>query len=228
MRFRLVHFLILASCLFVSVCGHADRVEKRSRDLILPNQIVPVKQSIVNPALGAAGAILDDHAGNTSAAAVSVTSGITQPDVPRAVSITSGGTTNDVAACTITVSGTSIRNDSISEDFTFTANEAATKTGTKAFKTITQVAFPASCEDSPFGATWDVNTTDKLGLKHCLAAAGHLIMSVFDGAYEATRATVAADADEVEKNTADINGTLDGAKDLDLFYFQNYRCLRRR
>lgn len=199
-------------------------VERRSMDIKLPGQVMVEKQVIPTPAVGASGAILSGHAGPTSAAARVVTTGISQPDVPRAISIASGGTTADVAACVITVTGKNILGRSISETFTFTANESATKTGSKAFKSISSVSWPASCEDSPYGATWNVNTTDKLGLKACMDKSGHLLMTTYDGAYENTRATAVADADEVEKNTVDPNGTLDDAKDIEAFFFQNFRC----
>jgi len=90
-----------------------------------------------------------------------------------------------------------------------------------AFASVTSIVFPI--QDGP-NALYDVGVIDVLGMKRCMNYAGHLLFSTFDGAYESTRATVTADADEVEKNTVDINGTLDGAKDIELFFFQNFRC----
>lgn len=223
MKLRKEIFAFILGFVLITVAAHAA-VERREFDLKLPSQQQVEKQTIPAPALGASGAVLNDNAGNTSAAAVLVSSGFTQPDVPRAISITPGGTTADVAACTITVTGKNIQNQTISDTFAFAANASTVTTGTKAFKSITSVSFPAACEDSPFGATWDVDTTDKLGLRRCMDKAGHALMTTFAGAYETTRATVTADNDEVEKNTVDPNGTLDATKDLEVFYFQNFRC----
>jgi hypothetical protein len=200
------------------------RVERRDSDLKLPTQQMVEKQTITDADLGAAGAVLDDHAGPASAAAVTVSTGFTQPDVPRVLSITPAGTTTDVEACTVTVTGKNIQNQTITDTFAFLANASTATTGTKAFKSITSAAWPANCESGGFAATWDIDTTDKLGLSKCMDQAGHVVMAVFNGAYETTRPTCSADADEVEKNFCDINGTLDGSKDAELFFFQNFRC----
>jgi len=214
---------IIAACAFLPQTGFG-RVERRDSDLKLPTQALLEKQTITTPALGASGAILNDHAGPTSAAAVTVSTGFTQPDVPRAISITPGGTTTDVESCTVTVTGKNIQNATITETFAFAANASTATVGTKAFKSISSAAWPANCESGGFAATWDIDTTDKLGLSKCVDKAGFVLAAVFNGAYETTRPTCTADADEVEKNVCDINGTLDGAKDVDLFYVQNFRC----
>jgi len=214
---------IALACAVLPRVGYG-RVERRDHDLKLPTQQMVEKQTITTPALGAAGAVLDDHAGPTSTAAVTVSSGFTQPDVPRVLSITPGGTTTDVESCTVTVTGTNIQGATITDTFAFAANASTATLGTKAFRTVSSAAWPANCESGGFAATWDIDTTDKLGLSKCLDQAGYVLMAVFNGAYEATRPTCSADADEVEKNFCDINGTLDGAKNVDLFYFQNFRC----
>ncbi len=199
-------------------------VERRSLDMKLPSQQMIEKQSINDAAVAAAGAVLDDHAGPTSAAALTISSGFTQPDVPRVVSITPAGTTGDVEACTVTVTGTNIYNQTITDTFAFLANASTATVGVKAFKSITSAAFPASCESGAFAATWDIDTTDKLGMNKCLNLAGHVVFTVFDGAFETTRASVVVDVDEVEKNTVDPNGTLNDAKDVEVYFFQNFRC----
>lgn len=219
------NFLVLIAALSVSfpTNGYAA-IERRDLDLKLPSQQQVEKQTITNPALGTATYVLSGHAGPTSAAALTLSSGFTQPDVPRALSITPGGTTGDVEACTVTVTGKNIQNQTITEDFAFLANASTVTTGTKAFKSITSATWPANCESGGFAATWSIGATDKLGLSKCMNAAGHVLMTTFNSAYETTRPTCVADADEVEKNTCDINGTLDGAKSAEIFFFQNFRC----
>lgn len=183
------------------------------------------KQTITDPAAAGTNEVLDANAGNTSAAAATVTTLAAQPDVPRNLVITPGSTTADVAACDVVVNGTDFHGDSISETFTFAENASTATTGSYAFKSVTSIVFPAACEDTPFGATWSVGYGEKLGLKRCMDYAGHLIQSTVGGAYESTRATVVADADEIEKNTIDFNGTMNGANDFEVFFIQNFRCL---
>jgi hypothetical protein len=87
---------------------------------------------------------------------------------------------------------------------------------------MTSIALPAACEDSPYGATWSVGFGEKLGLKRCLGQAGHVVMSTVAGAFESTRPTIANDTANIEGNTADFNGTMDGSNDFEIFFFQNY------
>jgi hypothetical protein len=204
--------------------AQASNVKRYFNEAKFPNQALLNKQSILNPVAAGTIYVVGFNDGPTSAAAASLTSGLTSPDVPRNLRIAPTGTTADVAACVITVSGTNILGSTITETFTFLENASTEVVGSKAFKTVTSIAFPASCEDSPYGATWTVGIGEKLGLNRCLDSAGHLVFSTVSGAYESTRATVTADADEVEKNVADFNGTMDGSADFESFMVQNYRC----
>lgn len=216
-------FLILS--LLIPSIAHAY-VAPQYRDIKLATQAMLERQNINDAAVGADDGIENDHAGPTSAAALTISSGFdAQPDVARNIRITPTGTTTDVESCVITVSGTNIKGASISETFTFAANASTVVAGAKAFKTVSSVAFPADCESGGFAATWDIGWGDALGLKNCLDSAGDVAWAVFDNAYESTRPTCVADADEVEKNTCDINGTLNDAKDIKLYYVQNFRCL---
>jgi hypothetical protein len=201
--------------------------DRQRRDIKLPTQQMIEKQTITNPAAAGTNEVLVDEDGPSSAAAATVSTFVAQPDVPRNLVMTPTGTTADVAACDVVVNGTNIAGVSISETFTFAENASSATTGSKAFSTVTSVVFPASCEDSPYGATWDIGYGEKLGLKRCLGAAGHLLFSTVAGAYESTRATMAIDVDDVEGNTADFDGTMNGSNDFEIFFFQNFNssCL---
>jgi hypothetical protein len=118
--------------------------------------------------------------------------------VPRNITVTPGGTTADVAAGNITVTGTNFYNEVITEDIAILANASTIVSGAKAFKTVTSVVFPI--QDGA-GATYTIGVGDVLGLKNCLDSAGDVAWAVFNNAYEGTRPTCVADADEVEKNT---------------------------
>lgn len=214
-------FLIL----FFTVCASdAAPVRRLWQDVKLPTQAVMEVQAITNPSVADTTGVLNASTGATSAAAVTVTSGLTNPDVPRNLVITPGATTADVAACTITVTGTNIFDRTITETFAFLDNASTATTGTKAFKTVTSVAFPASCEDSPYTATWSIGRGEKIGLKRCMAQKGDFMQSSKDGTIEATQPTCVADTDEVEKNTCDVNGTMDGTADWKFFFVQNFGC----
>jgi hypothetical protein len=146
---------------------------------------------------------------------------VAQPDVPRNITVTTGGTTADCKAANVTVSGTNFYGAAISEALAIADNQAGSTSGAKAFKTVTSVSIPA--QDGA-GCTYSVGVGDVLGLKSCMKQAGDVAWAVFDGAYEATRPTCLADASHVESNTCDINGTLNGSKNVDLYYVQNFAC----
>ena len=157
---------------------------------------------------GVASATDGVHAAITgSASAVTtVTTAITSPPYPRNLIITPGGTTGDVAACNITVTGTNIADELITEDFAFLANATGATTGTKAFKTVTGISIP---QQDGAGATFTVGFGELLGLPIMLAEKT-LVFALDDG-FIMTAPALTVDADEIEKNIIDINGSLDGS-----------------
>lgn len=217
--------LTIVALVAASTGAQASPYLRQFRDIKLPTQKVMELQTITNPIVATANRILTTNAGPTSAAALNITSFTAQPDVPRNITITPTGTTTDVESCVITITGTNFFGRSITDTITFAANANALVAGTKAFKTVTNVAFPADCESGGFAATWTIGVGEKLGAKRCMASPGHLVFSTIDGAYEATRATVTADSNEVEKNTFDFNGTMDGTSDFEAFFVQNFGCM---
>lgn len=217
--------LILALIgLFVTELLYAAPVSIFRRDAKFPTQRGTETQSWTNPAAASATLLATAHAGATSAAVATVTSFSTQPGEARNIAIDPGGTTGDVENCTIVVAGTNYSGASISEDFAFLANATDAVVGSKAFRTVTSVTFPANCESGSFGATWDIGTGSKLGLKNCLTYAGDFFFSLLNGAKEATAPTLVVDADEMEKNTVTFNGALDASNDFVLYFMQNFVC----
>lgn len=195
------------------------------RDLKPASQVMLERQDFGVPVAADNDRVKTTYAGPTSAAAVTLTSFTAQPDVPRNITITPTSTTADVAACVITVTGTNYFDAVISETFTFADNDSSLVAGAKAFKSVTSVAWPANCESSAYEATWIIGVGEKIGLKRCMAIAGDWAWSSVAGVYETTRATMVADADEVEKNTADFNGTMDGSARFLGTFVQNFACL---
>lgn len=191
------------------------------QDLKLPTQQVLEAQTIASPILAGASYVVAATAGATSAAVATLTTFTNQPDVARNITITPVGTTGDVEACVIVVSGTDYNSAAISENFTFAANASTVQTGSKAFKSVSSVVFPANCESGSFGATWNIGVGTKLGLKRCLANAGDVFKALFAGANE-TVGTVAASASDVSSNTYIPTGTMNGSSSVLLYFVQNF------
>lgn len=213
-------FLLMTMTLFSTIEVSAVVVPVR-RDYKMASQQMIEKQAIDNAILADNDRLKVDQA--TSASVITtVTSFLAQPDVCRNITITPGDTTADVPAGDITVAGTNFFGASITEAITLAANATGLQSGAKAFCTVSSVVFPI--QDGS-GATYKVGVGDVLGLKRCMSNAGQVLHAVFDSAYETTRPTCVADADEVEKNTCDINGTLNGAKDIEIYFMQNFACL---
>jgi hypothetical protein len=165
-------------------------------------------------ALATAATRLKSGQATSSSATTVVTSFTAQPDFARVISITPGGTTADVAAGNITVAGTNIRDEVISEDVAIAANASTAVTTTKAFKTVTSVTFPI--QDGS-GATYSIGITDAMGLDRCMSEAA-VFDAYMDGTRETTAATVTFSASDISKNTVDPNTALDGSKDLTVAY----------
>lgn len=148
------------------------------------------------------------HAAVTDTGAQQViTTGITNPAVPRNITATAGGTAADIAAIQVIVAGTNALDEAITETLpAFTADTAGTVTGSKAFKTVTSITIPAH---SSTGATTSIGWGDKLGLPYMrthIACAATFLNNVL----EATAATVTASATAIESSTIDLNSALNG------------------
>lgn len=162
--------------------------------------------AIGSPAVGATTAVKTAVTDNGSQQVI--TSGITNPDVPRCLTATAGGTSGDVKAISVVVVGTNIHDQVITETLpAFTVNTTGTVTGVKAFKTVTSITIPAH---DGTGATTAIGTSAKLGLDAALSR-DTVVRATFNGVREATHPTVVFDSDEVEKNVVTLNSTLDGS-----------------
>lgn len=160
-----------------------------------------------DPALGTTtavhAAVTDDGTEQT------ITTAITNPDVPRVISATAGGTAADIKAIQVTINGTNIAGDTITEDLpAFTVNTAGTVTGSKAFATVTSIVIPAH-DDT--GATTAIGTGAALGIAHVLTNNTVVDGMVYlNGTVEGTEPTVTVSATAVESNTVSLNSALDG------------------
>lgn len=221
-----LYFVTLLIGIFFCTSVFALPLQRLFQDIKLPTQAVLETQTFTNLAAASTTALGTGIAGPTDALETVVTTGFTQPDQPRNLTITPGGTTADGAGCTVTIAGTNFFGDAITEDFVIADNQTkyTSTTGSKAFKSITSITYPANCEEGGFGATWTIGYGDKIGLKRCMDYAGDFAWSLTAGSYDTTRATVTADADEIEKNVVDFYTATDGTTDFKTYYVQNFRC----
>lgn len=216
----LVFLSVLFATVFASNTFANGPWEVRFQNMKLPSQALMEHYVWASPVLGSTTLMLGAQALSTNAA-TSFSSFSAQPDFPRNVVITPGGSTNSIAAGTAVVTGTNIYGKVISENFALTNNQTSATTGSKAFASVTSVAIPATDGAS---AQISVGVGQKLGVPRCLNNAGEYAFSEFNGAYETTRGTMAVNSTTVESNTFAPNGTMDGSKNVDLFYVQNFRC----
>lgn len=136
-----------------------------------------------------------------------ITTAISNPDVPRNVTATAGGTAADIKAVQVTVTGTNINGETISETLpVFTVDTAGTVTGSKAFATVTSYSVPAM---DGTGATVAIGTGSKLGLPHKLSQ-NSVVAAYLNSTKEGTAPTVAVSTSAVESNTATLNSSLNG------------------
>lgn len=144
-----------------------------------------------------------------------ITTGFTQPSVPRNVTATAGGTSGDIKAIQVIVAGTNYAGEAITETLTaFTVNTAGSVTGSKAFKTITSVTIPAH---DGTGATTAIGFGEKLGLPDKLSTNTVLLASL-GGTKEGTAPTVTTSTTALESNTVDLNSALNSSE-VEIHYF---------
>ena len=123
---------------------------------------------------GATTAVLAATAASTGALKT-VTTGITQPDVPRCLTITPGGTSANILDSAVLVNGTNVNGMSMTESFQVPAGSTTLVTGLKAFKQVTSVVLPGA---QGSGVTFAVGTSNKLGVNHALVP-GQTTVKVF-------------------------------------------------
>lgn len=155
---------------------------------------------------------------NGSASAQTVTTGITNPDVPRALSVTpTANITGSPLAVVIT--GINVEGKPFTETFIIPVNSTTTVNGVKAFKSVTSVAIPGNTA----GLTITVGTRNILGVYHRLFNQNTTV-KVYSGgtAYGAlalqAAPTVVSHENEIERNTVQPATAPDGSK----FYIIGY------
>lgn len=169
-------------------------------------------------AAGTSTAILAATAGATTV--TTVTTGITQPDVPRALSVTPGGTAGQVLDSLVTVNGTNIEGKLISEAFRIPSGSSTIVNGVKAFAQVSSVVIG---QQGGSAATFAVGTTNKIGLQHRLFNQNSTVKvytsSATYGALTLQNApTVVANEQNIENNTCQPATVPNGNLIFNIFY----------
>ncbi|MGX7745689.1 hypothetical protein [Rhodopseudomonas parapalustris] len=156
------------------------------------------------------------HAAITSTASQQVvTTGISNPDVPRNITATAGGTATDIKAIQVIVEGTNYNDEVITETLpAFTVDTAGTVQGNKAFKTVTKITLPPH---DGTGATTAIGFGEKLGLPYKLPH-NTVQMACLNNVREGTAPTVTTSATAIESNTVDLNSNLNGNQ-VDIYLY---------
>lgn len=163
--------------------------------------------SLGSPALGATNAVHAAAAVLGSGGPQVISTGITNPDVPRNITATAGGTAADIKAVQVTITGTNAEGATITEALpAFTVDTAGTVTGSKAFATVTSYSVPAM---DGTGATVAIGTGAKIGLGDRLSR-NSVSNAYLAGTKEGTAPTVAASSSAIESNTVTLNSALNG------------------
>ena len=180
-----------------------------------------VATDLMRPAAAAAAAVRAAITGSSSAA-TTITTGISNPDVPRNLTVTPGGTTADVAAGDVVITGTNVEGKVITESFTFTANQSTAVVGNKAFKTVTSILVH---QQDGAAATFTIGTGVKLGINmRNLSSMPIQVMTISALGVEALEAASASafSSSAVEDNTVTTTTAPDGAVGFRV-YVLNYK-----
>ncbi len=132
-----------------------------------------------------------------------------------AIAATAGGVANDIKPIQVIVNGKNAEGQVIQETLpAFTENQAGTVSGALAFASVTSVVIPAH---DGLGATTSIGYGDVLGLGAKLTR-NTVGTAYLGGVLEGTAPTVVFDADELEKNTIDLNSALNSTQVAVMFF----------
>lgn len=172
-------------------------------------------------AAGSTTAILAATTGSSTSQIV--TSGITNPDVPRVLSVSPTANTTG-SPLSVVVTGTNVEGKTMTESFIIPVNSTTIVNGTKAFKTVTSVTIPGNTT----GLTVTVGTLNKLGLKHRIFNQNTTVKvystgTVYGALTLQAQPTVVANEPDIELNTVSPATTPDGSKFYIICYsFDNW------
>lgn len=149
------------------------------------------------------------HAAITQTAAIQqISTGITNPDVPRIVTIKGNASGN---AGNVIITGTDFAGAAITD--TIALNAASEVIGVKAFKTVTNIQVPAEVHAGT--DTVSIGIGVKLGFPVSLSATSLVTLHNFDGSNDAGTVTTSA---TLPTSLYAVAGTMNGVKFVDLAF----------
>lgn len=174
-----------------------------------------------------AAAVLSSTNGTTSQQVI--TSGITNPDVPRVLAVTLGG--SGFSAGSVVIVGTNVEGKTITDTIAYTTSTGQV-IGQLVFKTVTSITLAGSLGAS---ATVTVDTTSRIGLVHRLSPTKATAIVIHDNnvgdrvtsgttnlpVIEAAPSASNFDLNFVEKNWLTPATTLNGTNFLYIFYWMH-------
>lgn len=177
-----------------------------------------VAQDLRRPIAADDDVVLADTA--IAAGGQTISTGFTNPDVPRNLTVTVGGTAGDISAGNITVTGHNVEGKVITEDFETTADTAETITGQLAFADVTSVEVPA--QDGA-GVTVSVGVGDALGIGLRNLSSSDARVYINDGGTESLEVPASTNYSSslVEENTVTTTTALNGDRYFRIYVF-NY------
>lgn len=181
--------------------------------LRIDNRMAFVSAYDIAPSVSADDAILADTAGDI--VEVEVATGFTNPDVPRNLTLTISGTALSVKAGTLTVEGTDILGNAVTEDFTITEDTVEVLVGDVVFRSVTKMTIPAQ---DAIDVNFRLGSGVKLGLPDHLSKGNTIILTMFNKVVEATAPAlneVAEGSEQLQYIT--LNSALDGS-DITVYY----------
>src|SRR5258708_24339601 len=151
---------------------------------------------------------------------VTVTAGITQPDVPRVLSVTPSGNTANILDSTVVVNGHNVEGKVISDTFRVPNGSTTLINCTKAFLDVTSVVL------GQMGGTdvsFAVGTLNKIGTNHRLFAANTTVKVYTStvaagGTLTLQSAPTITSSDTIELNNVLPATTPDGTLIFNIFY----------
>jgi hypothetical protein len=179
-----------------------------------PNTLLsPVQAALGSPVVADVDRLAAAEA-TSNTVTTAVTTFLAQPDVARNITITPGGTTTDVPAGDVTIVGTDIAGNAITDTITFAANASTIGQTSKAFKTVTSVTFPV--QDGA-GATYDIGVGDKIGLPDKLSL-NTVLAAYLAGVREGTAPTVTVSSTVLASNTVDLNSAMNSTAVVVIYF----------
>ena len=139
-------------------------------------------------------------AGNLSLNGALASGGTVTLDVPRCIEVDTNNAGNTTQTATIT--GTDEYGHTMVEVLTLNGTTAVL--GSKAFKTVTQIAISAAIT-----GTMTAGTTDKLGLPYACQTADDIVSAAVDGSVEDATIVVADATNPATGTDGDVRGTVD-------------------